>query len=64
MSCENSSTGRKQSDKTFNFINKTTTDVRNSDKYTCNLTTQKGKVEVGPRKKISSDVYKKTTKGK
>lgn len=55
ISSETSSTGRKQNEKTFSFANKSNNEVRSSGKYTCNLS---------KKKKISSNVYNKSTKGK
>lgn len=65
MSWEDSSTGRKN-EKTFSFINKTTGDVRSSDKYTWNLRSKADCIEVDPSEntKISANIYKKSTKGK
>lgn len=65
-SWENSSTGRKHSDKTFDFVNQTTNDVRCSNKYTWNLQNPNASIEVeGGRKKISANIYKKkSSKGK
>lgn len=63
MSWENSSTGRQQNEKTFNFVNKTTNDVRGSDKYMCNLTSKNDRNEIISSKKLSSNLYNKSTKG-
>ena len=55
ISSENSSAGRKQNEKTFSFVNKANKEIKSSEKYTCNLS---------KKKKISSNVYNKSTKSK
>lgn len=59
MSEENNSTGRKQNEKTFNFVNKGSNEAKASDKYSCNLTKNKDDIEIkNNNKKINSNFYK------
>ena len=59
MSEENSSTGRKQNEKTFSFVNKSSNEVKTSEKYSWNLTKNKNDIEIkNNNKKINSNFYK------
>ena len=58
MSEENSSTGRRQNEKTFSFVNKSSNDVKTSDKYSCNLTKNRDDIEIKNNKKINPNFYK------
>ena len=59
MSEENSSTGRKQNEKTFSFVNKFSNENKTSEKYSWNLTKNKDDIEIkNNNKKINSNFYK------
>ena len=59
MSEENSSAGRKQNEKTFSFVNKSSNEVKTSEKYSWNLTKNKDDIGIkNNNKKINSIFYK------